>query len=168
MKKALAIFLLVPFAVLFAAEPVEFTVGSLTFQRPEGWAWITPSSPMRKAQLAVSGAEGSAEVTFFHFGAGQGGSVQANVARWIGQFQDGTSDTKTEPVGKLEVTFVKAAGTFLSGMPGGPTTPQPGYAMRGAILPAAGGDVYVKMTGPEAVVKSAEGAFEKMVHEAAR
>ncbi len=52
-------------------------------------------------------------------------------------------------------------------MPGGPTPPKEGYALRGAILQSDGGDVYVKMTGPDAVVKSAEAAFEKMVRDAA-
>jgi hypothetical protein len=125
---------------------------------------------MRKAQLSVpgAGAEVPGEVTFFHFGAGQGGGVQANVDRWLGQFQDGTSDSRTETVGKTTVTFVRAAGTFSSGMPGGPTTPMKDYAMRGAILEnAAEGDVYLKMTGPEPVVKAAEETFEKMVKAAA-
>ena len=43
-----------------------------------------------------------------------------------------------------------------------------GYALYGAILESTDGDVYVKMTGPEAVVKSAAEAFKKMVSEAAK
>ena len=52
-------------------------------------------------------------------------------------------------------------------MPGGPTTPLKDYALNGAILESSGGDVYVKMTGPQAVVKLAEPAFDKMIREAA-
>ena len=106
---------------------------------------------MRKAQFSVPGLDGSApaEVAFFHFGAGQGGSVQANVDRWFKQFSDGSTDAKTERVGNTMVTFVRASGTFSSGMPGGPTTPLKDYAMRGAILESPAGDVYVKMTGPQ-------------------
>jgi hypothetical protein len=152
-----------------AADPVEFTVGSFTFARPEGWEWVAPTSPMRKAQLAVPGKDGGspAEVTFFHFGAGQGGSVQANVDRWFKQFSDGYTDAKTEQAGQTTVTFVKAEGTFASGMPGGPTTPMKDYALRGAILESKSGDVYVKMTGPKAIVKEAAPALEKMVRQAA-
>lgn len=153
-----------------SADPVEFSVGGFSFERPSGWGWVVPSSPMRKAQLSVPGIGVAApgEVTFFHFGAGQGGGVKANVDRWLGQFQDGTSDSRTETVGKTTVTFVRATGTFFSGMPGGPTTPMKDYAMRGAILEnAAEGDVYLKMTGPEPVVKAAEEAFEKMARAAA-
>lgn len=58
-----------------AADPTEFTVGSFAFVRPETWDWVVPTSPMRKAQLSVPAGDGPApaEVTFFHFGAGQGG-----------------------------------------------------------------------------------------------
>jgi hypothetical protein len=151
------------------ADPVEFTVGGFAFTRPETWDWVVPASPMRKAQLSVPAGDGgaSAEVTFFHFGAGQGGSVQANVDRWFKQFSNGSTDARTEQMAKTTVTFVKAFGTFASGMPGGPTTPLKDYALRGAILESPTGDVYVKMTGPQKVVRFAEAAFEKMVREAA-
>ena len=152
-----------------AAGPVEFTVGSFTFERPEQWEWVTPTSPMRRAQLSVPGKADTlpAEVTFFHFGAGQGGSVQANVDRWFKQFSDGYTDAKSEQAGDTTITFVKAEGTFASGMPGGPTIPMKDYAMRGAILESSSGDVYVKMTGPKEVVKGAVPALEKMVRDAA-
>ena len=152
-----------------AADPVQVTVGSFVFTRPETWGWVIPASLMRKAQLSVPAVDGSApgEVVFFHFGAGQGGSVQANVDRWFKQFSDGSTDARTERVGNTKVTFVRASGIFSSGMPGGPTTPLKDYAMRGAILESPAGDVYVKMTGPQVVVKLAEPAFEKMIGEAA-
>jgi len=156
-------------ASLHAADPVEFSVGNFSFERPKGWGWVVPTAAMRKAQLSVPGVGESApgEVTFFHFGAGQGGGVQANVTRWLGQFQDGSSGTRTESVGKTTVTFVQATGTFSSGMPGGVLTPMTGYAMRGAILENPQGDIYIKLTGPVAVVKAAEAAFEEMVKAAA-
>ena len=53
-------------------------------------------------------------------------------------------------------------------MPGGPTAPMSGYALCGAILESADGSVFIKMTGPEAVVKSSTEAFKKMVSEAAK
>lgn len=163
------VFLFLGVSVLGAlgADPVEFRVGAFSFERPEGWQWVVPSSAMRKAQLAVPG-EGNTEVTFFYFGAGQGGGVQANVDRWFGQFQNAKTGQASETVGKTPVTFVHAEGTFQSGMPGGPTSPMEKYAMRGAILGSSEGDVFVKMTGPVAVVESAGGAFEKMVRDAAQ
>lgn len=149
--------------------PIEFSVGAFTFARPEAWTWIVPSSAMRKAQLSVPGKDGgaSAEITFFHFGPGQGGGVQANVDRWVGQFADAKSSSKAEQIAQTKVTFVEATGTFSSGMPGGPTTPMTNYAMRGAILESPEGDVYVKMTGPEGLISEAAPIFDKMVRSAA-
>jgi hypothetical protein len=43
-----------------------------------------------------------------------------------------------------------------------------GYALSGAILEHQSGDVYVKMTGPAAVVQSATEALKKMVTDAAK
>lgn len=168
MKYLVLLFALV--GSLHAADPIEFKVGPFTFARPDGWAWVVPTSSMRKAQLSVPGSEGTtpAEVTFFHFGPGQGGGVQANVDRWVGQFTDAQSSSNAEQVGKTQVTFVEATGTFSSGMPGGPTTPMTGYAMRGAILQSPEGDVYAKMTGPESVVSAAASAFDIMVRKAAK
>jgi len=150
-----------------AADPVEFAVGSFTFERPEGWQWVVPSSPMRKAQLNVRGDGAPAEITFFHFGAGQGGGLQANVDRWFGQFQEAKTSRSLESYGKTPVTIVRASGTFQSGMPGGQTTPMPGYALLGAILESPGGDVFVKMTGPAATVESAGDSFLLMIKAAA-
>ena len=123
-----------------------------------------------KAQLEVGEGTLKAEVTFFHFGAGSGTTAD-NVSRWFSQFSGSEANRKTEntEVNGVKITFVETAGTFSSGMPGGPTTPLPDYALRGAILEnAEGGDVYVKMTGPETVVKAATPAFKEMVTNAAR
>jgi len=125
---------------------------------------------MRKAQLEVGEGSAKAEVTFFQFGAGQGGTPADNVARWFAQFPGSDDKRKTENVqaGSVKITFATTEGTFSSGMPGGPTTPMTGYALCGAILESPDGDVYVKLTGPEAVVKAAAEAFKKMVTEAAK
>ena len=156
-------------SALFAVDPVEFQVGGFSFDRPSGWGWVVPTSTMRKAQLDVVGDDGAkADVTFFHFGAGQGGGVQANVDRWFGQFQNAKTAQNEVAFGGVRVVFVQAAGTFSSGMPGGPTTPLENHALRGAILQdETKGDVFVKMTGPLALVESASTDFEAMVKAAA-
>lgn len=150
------------------ADPVK--VGAFTFAVPEGWKSVPPSSSMRKAQLEIAQGPDKAEVTFFQFGAGQGGSVAENVARWFAQFPGSDEKRKTETVqaGPVKITYVTTEGTFSSGMPGGPTTPMSGYALCGAILEATDGNVFIKMTGPAALVKSSTEAFKKMISEAAK
>ena len=124
---------------------------------------------MRKAQLAVTGEDGSpADVTFFHFGPGQGGGVQANVDRWFAQFGNSNTSQREEKSGFTRIIHVQARGTFQSGMPGGPTTPLENYSLRGAILEdPINGDVFVKMTGPAPLVESAASSFDEMVRAAA-
>jgi hypothetical protein len=167
-------FVAAAFSILSAtttfAETNEIKAGSFTFTVPDGWKQVTPSSPMRKAQLEIARGPEKAEVTFFHFGADQGGSAEDNVARWFAQFPGSEKNRTTEnvQVGSVKVTFAMTEGTFSSGMPGGPTTPMPGYGLCGAILESADGSVFVKMTGPEAVVKASTEAFKKMVSEAAK
>ena len=171
MKKLLSSLLFLIPAILLAADSAEtFTVERFTFTVPDGWKKVAPPSPMRKAQLDVGEGALKAEVTFFHFGGGSG-SAADNVSRWFSQFSGNESDRKTETAeaNGVKITFVETAGTFSSGMPGGPTTPLPNYALRGAILEnTKEGDVYVKMTGPAVTVDSASAAFKKMVSEATR
>ena len=132
-----AVFFLVAAAAAPAEQPAEpVKVGAFTFALPDGWKKVTPSSPMRKAQLEIAQGSDKAEVTFFQFDAGQGGSAADNVARWFGQFPDSKDNEKTETTqaGSVKITYVTTEGTFSSGMPGGPTTPMSGYALCGAIL----------------------------------
>ena len=158
-----------------AEETANFTAGDFKFAVPPGWNSVTPSSPMRKAEIYVPGPEGTGKageaiITVFHFGPGQGGTVQQNVDRWFGQF-DGDNEAKgaataKETIGTVPVTFARARGTFQSGMPGQPTTPLEGQALLGAILESPNGDVYVKMTGPAPTVEKAEPAFVQMIRAA--
>src|SRR2546426_12101906 len=60
---------------LAAEAPATFKAGEFTFTRPADWQWIDTTSSMRKAQLKITDTEHkeSADVMFFHFGAGGGG-----------------------------------------------------------------------------------------------
>ena len=169
MTKAFAAIFSLFLAVVSAQAAESFKVGAFTFTVPEGWNKVEPSSPMRNAQLEIVRDSAKAEVTFFHFGGGSG-TASANVQRWFGQFPGSEKKRKTETaeVGGVKITFASTEGNFNSGMPGGPTTPIAGAALCGAILENQTGDVYVKMTGPEALVKSAAEAFRHMVLEAAK
>ncbi len=153
-----------------ADSPKAFAVGGLNFNSPAGWTWVTTASPMRKAQFNVAGTDGAAEVVFFHFGKGQGGSVQANIDRWLGQFAEPKDqlNTRTEKksVAGREITYVFAEGTYLSGPPFGQKTPVKDQALVGAIITNEDGDVFVKMTGPKTTTGQAEAAFRTLVESA--
>src|SRR5439155_19010027 len=156
-----------------AAEgPKTFSVSEFTFTRPANWEWVPSSSPMRKAELKVESKDKSekAEVSFVHFGESNGGGAQANVDRWLSQFKEPreklNSKVDTAKINDRTVTFVQAEGTYMSGMPGGPKTPQPNTMLLGAILESAKGNVFVRMTGPARLVKEAQAEFKKMIESA--
>lgn len=160
--------LIIPFlfwAVLAHGEENknQFKVAERTFEVPSSWKVEKPSSRMRKAQYK----NGKAEIVVFYFGAGSGGSVEANVDRWIGQFKEPKEklSTKVEKVEvkKSKITTVSAKGTYMSGSPFGQKVPMPNYAMRGAIIECEGGPIFIKMTGPIDEVLSSAKSFDKAV-----
>jgi hypothetical protein len=162
------------FAALCLAHAAEnkglFKVGGFDFKTPEGWTRVeTPPGGMRAAELRIPGDKASGQVVFFVFPGG-GGGVQANVDRWLGMFQEGRDkiNSKVEKVklGNASVTYVQAEGTFLSGMPGGAKTPMPNYMLQGAIVESEQGNVFVRLTGPGALVKANQEKFKTMVKEA--
>ncbi len=146
-----------------------FKVSEFTFTRPDFWSRTTPRSSMRKAQLSVPGKSGGekGEVVFFHFGPGNAGGTQGNVNRWLGQFEEPKEQlphkiTKSK-IGKTPVTFVRAEGTYLSGPPARRKIPKRNFALLGAIVEAEQGFVFIKFTGPKAVVLAAESDFKTMI-----
>ncbi|WP_342377098.1 hypothetical protein NVS55_37585 [Myxococcus stipitatus] len=147
--------------------------GGLTWTAPSEWA-AQGARPMRAATYKLPAAKGDAEpgeLAVFYFGPGQGGAVDANVKRWLGQFQtadgkpvDGVAKTKTEKLNGMPVTTVDVKGTYLGGGPMmGPSTPKPGYRLLGAIVEGSEGAIFFKLTGPEKTVAASEKAFRKML-----
>ena len=156
-----------------AEAPKDFKVGEFTFATPSGWEWVPTTSLLRKAQLRFpSGQEAQAEVLFFYFGTNDGGGIQANLDRWIGMFE-GPKDklnAKTEEttVNGHKIHYVQAQGTFLSGMPGGPKTPQPGTMLLGAIIESRDGAVFLRCTGPVETVQAGSKTFRSLVESAVK
>lgn len=148
--------------------------GGLTWSAPKAWE-PQGARAMRVATYRIPPAKGDAEpgeLAIFYFGQGQGGGVDANVKRWVGQFQkpDGSpvaeKDTarKKESVNGLPVTTVDVKGTYAGGGPMmGPSTPKPGYRLLGAIIEGPEGAVFFKLTGPEKTVAAAEKPLRKML-----
>ncbi len=151
-----------------ADEPAKFEVGGLKFARPVKWE-VQAAGGMRKAQFKVADAKtgAGAEVVFFHFGPQGGGGVKANVDRWLGQFVEKGAALKSKSdevtVGKSKVHYVSATGTYMDGPPLGEKTARANYSLFGAIIEAADGSIFVKMTGPAALTQSSIPAFKEMV-----
>ena len=89
--------------------------------------------------------------------------VRAPGEQWSHQAAEGASKVEPQTIGGTKVTIVTTEGTFASGMPGGASTPLADHALLGAIVEHADGDVFVKMTGPAALVKGSRAAFMEFV-----
>ena len=105
------------------------------------------------------------------YGAGQGGSVDANIDRWVRQFDPASAssiDKQTRKVNGRDVTFVELSGTFRGmTMPGATATaPKQSQRMVAAIVEHPSGPHFFKLVGPDASVKDAKAAFVAMVESA--
>jgi hypothetical protein len=159
-------------------KPAQETDGAtaaaagVTWTIPSAWE-IGPERRMRIATYLIGGSTSNTDCAVFYFGEGQGGAVQANIDRWIGQFKqpDGSesSDAATlveREIGGLSVTTIDLTGTYTASMGGpmsGRTEDRPGWRMLGAIVEAPEGPVFFKLTGPEETVEAATHDFQEML-----
>jgi hypothetical protein len=160
-----------------AADARAFTIanGAFSLEAPAGWKRVQPKSGIVETEFAIP-SEGElppGRMTVM----GAGGSVQANIDRWYGQFAqpDGgaTKDkatTKTLKLAGCTVTLVDVSGTYKD-MPGGPfaggqAVERPDYRMLAAIVETPGkeqGSHFLKFYGPGPTVAKHADGFRKMV-----
>lgn len=153
--------------------------GALSAESAAGLQWTAPAGwkseaarPMRAATYSVppvAGDRESAECGVYFFGAGQGGSVEANIERWKGQFNGPGGKAATASVSKrtihgLTVTHIDTSGAYTGG--GGPMSAgsvQPGYRLLGAIVESPGGIIFIKFTGPAKTIAANQPKFEQLL-----
>jgi hypothetical protein len=149
----------------------------LQFTAPEGWEQQEPTNKMRKHQYLLPRAEGDpgdGELVVFHFGGG-GGSVEANIERWAGQFEqedDGSTRERATireaEVNGMKTTFIDMGGRYKAETsPGsGERVDRPDYRMLAAVIESDHGAYYVKAIGPRATLERWSDAFESYVNSA--
>ncbi len=158
-----------PAAVAAAAAP------ALLLTPQAGWVIEQPTSAMRKAQYSLPHAEGDGEdaaLVVYYFGTGQGGSKEANLQRWAGQFEqpDGATSeeemqSSTRTIAGLEVFDAELSGTYVAETaPGsGEHMNKPDWRMKASIVDAKGGPWYFKLVGPTKTVAKWEASYEAFV-----
>jgi hypothetical protein len=146
------------------------TQAVLSFSVPRSWKAQAPG-PMRQAQLQLPRAEGDpegGELIVSTFGAGQGGTVEANLERWFGMFErpDGkpakdAAMVEKRTVNGLTVTSVDVSGTYVAAVrPGAPEKHnKPGFRMLAAIVETPKGLWFFKLVGPEKTIAMHEKGF---------
>jgi gluconolactonase len=132
----------------------------VTLQAPADWKQEEPTSSFRKAQFSIPAAQGDespAEMVVFSFG-GSAGGVDANVKRWIDQFdpKGREAEVVTGEAKTGKYVLADLSGTY--NMPVGPpiqrqTKAVPGSRVLAVILAVDGEEVYfLKMSGPDKTV----------------
>ena len=144
-------------------------IGQLQAKVPKDWKEEQPSSSMRIAQFRVPGNDGDGELVVF---SGIGGSVDANLNRWYGQFKSETENSVSESaiqsysqIRDMGVTFSYVEGTYLKSSMGmaGAKTEIPNYALLAAIVAAPDGLYYFKGTGPKSTMNYHKVNFETFI-----
>jgi hypothetical protein len=163
-----------------AAGESLFTIadGAASLEAPAAWKRVQPKSGIVETEFAIpsdgNGPDGGPLPPGRMTVMGAGGSVEANIERWYGQFvqPDGGStkdkaSTKKLKVAGRDVTLVDIAGTYKDS-PGGPfaggaTIDRPGYRMLAAIVEGPDGNYFLKFYGPTATVEQHADGFRKMI-----
>jgi len=151
-------------ATTLAGQPVGLL--EYTSTAPAEWVPAPTASTMRLAEFTAPGAEGEAEVVAYYFGPGQGGSVEANTARWTEQFFDESGGHPEPDIEKLTdvqfpTTVVTLAGSYARaiGMGGAAGDAVPGQVLVAAVVETPHGNFYLQLHGPAATVNAQRDGF---------
>ena len=157
-------------------DPIKFSVadGQLEFSAPGDWKKVEPASTMIDAEFSIEPIEGDAKSCRLTV-MGAGGTIEANIDRWIGQVQqpDGSATKDKAAITKKEIAgmtihLVDVTGTYLDQRgPQAPKVELKDYRLLAAILETdADGSYFVKLYGPVKTIAKHRDAFVKMVEEA--
>lgn len=173
-----------------APQRVELDEGNLRVEIPQRWQRVKPRNRIIEVEIVVPGkpapaaADANADapateplppgrltiMSAF-------GSVDQNLARWIGQFE-GTGAGAAREKGKVDhrelagmpLHTLDISGTFLDAVRGpfGPKVRKPDHRMMAAILQTKdSGTYFFKLTGPADVVAFNAEGFEAMLQSVA-
>jgi hypothetical protein len=146
-----------------AAAAPKVAAQPLKWDAPSEWK-VGAKNPFRLATYEIPGAKGEkgAELSVSI----AGGGVDANIARWVGEFS--AYDPKTlvrsdRTVNDMPQTILEIPkGTFSGGMQS--STASPNFGLLAAIVVTpAGAEHFFKITGPSATVKAARAPFYKLL-----
>jgi len=151
----------------------RLVVGPFSLVAPATWTASPPTSGMRAAEFTLPAKAGAeAALVVFYFGPKGAGSVDDNLDRWLGQFQqpDGKNSREVAKIEKTQfagqdATYVSVTGRFVAGaMPGGGgPVDKPDQEMLAAIIGSPSGPYYFKLVGAKATVDANTKAFRTML-----
>lgn len=154
-----------------ASTPPVQTTAKLSFiglesQVPTAWTIVAPETSKRLAQFRIEtpGEGRTAEVIVYYFGKGEGGSAEANIERWQGQFVAGNHPV-TPIVNRFQsngmnVTTAEFQGSYARGIGVGPVgTPKPNQILLAAVVESPQGNIIIQLHGAAATVNAQREGF---------
>jgi hypothetical protein len=155
---------------------IDLADGRIVLTAPESWVRKTPRVRFIDHEFAVPAAKGDMQdgrVTVM----GAGGSIEANIDRWIGQFkQPDGSETKNrvpeadrkQKIAGFEVEMIDLSGTYHDMPapfdPSSKAVDHADYRMLAAIVVAPKlGNYFIKFYGPKQTVADHAEEFRKMI-----
>ena len=154
-----------------AAQTVEVKANALRLEVPKSWKQTKSRSRMRAAQFQIPASDGkgeAAELVVFYFGGGATGGTKANIARWIGQFQEKGREVVLRSGKFKQGQYIVADVTGTWKKPDGPpfarkTIDKPGSRVTNLIAIVTDGGkkdhYFLKLSGPDELVKSQAAAL---------
>lgn len=148
------------------ASPIAEFDG-IRFKVPAGWEQV-PLSPGQQgfvtASFKIPQAGNDIKLTL----SSVGGGIDANLKRWVGQFQLPPGEKpqqKSIRVDNTDAIWLDLRGTFDSG-PALNAKAESGMRMIGVAIPRNPRDFYLKLTGPREQLLNAEKEFQDFVNSA--
>jgi len=149
----------------------RLVLGPFSLALPPKWTVKPVTSNMRAADFVLPG---DGELIVYYFGEGGAGSVDDNLDRWLGQFQqpDGKKSRDVAKIEKLkfggqDATFVSVTGRYVAAaMPGmsGGDVDKADQRLLAAIVASPSGPYYFKLTGSRATLEANDAAFRAMLN----
>ena len=142
-----------------SATAVKQLMG-IRFDVPKAWD-EQPESEFYEAKYVIPSDEGEMTLTLTTMG----GGIEANLQRWVGQFQQDDGDRPrrdTLRVDGTEAEWLDVRGTFRSRVGNSPG-PHMGWRLLGVAIPMTPRPFLLKLIGPRAAVSSFEKKFRTFV-----
>lgn len=158
-----------------AVEPqtLDLAEGHLQLSVPAAWKQVKPRNRIIQHEFSIP-VVGKDETPGRMTIMAASGSLDANIARWVGQFKssagkalgDDAKKVEKKTISNLEVHLVDLTGDYQDKPRGpfGPSVNRPNYRMLAAIVPTAGqGTWFIKLYGPQKTMDAAKKGFDAMI-----
>lgn len=153
-----------------SAQTAPLTLLGYTTSVPAGWTTRAPSSSMRLAEYVIPSPHGNAEVVVYFFGPGQGGTTDANLARWKSQFSNPSGGevferTSRDSSAASPLTVAEYRGTYARGMGTGsaPESARPNNTLLAVVAETPKGTLFFQLFGAQAAVDAARASYMSFV-----